>query len=201
MNISRWMTHKEIAELFGTTQQAVCLQAASLRSQVKEPFEQIVERRQFEGTRLVTRRRKCIDIQIVHAMAINSRKFQVAGLIRKWAEDNSIRLVALVVPRLETKFGHLLDCLSGICTVVPQQIFGKYLVDFYIPQIGLAVEYDEKHHRKLSKLDKLRQDEIMTNHHVEFLRVREGEELTALRTIIDRLFHARPPASQSSRIA
>lgn len=60
----------------------------------------------------------------------------------------------------------------------------KYIVDFYIPQLELVIEYDEKHHKKQIKDDKIRQEYIEEKLGVQFIRVNEGKELQGLNQVI-----------------
>jgi hypothetical protein len=190
MELKQWMTQKEAAKLLGVTKQAVSLNASTLQRRASEPIVSVVAIQNQEGTRVLNRKAKCVSIAAVHAMAINGRKFEIAEAIRTWAESNNIPMVALVVSRPETEFSKLLGCLSGVCAIVPQKIFSPYAVDFFIPALNLAIEYDERRHQQTVKQDKARQSKIETDYGVSFVRVEEGRELEALRHIIGLLFQS-----------
>ena len=66
--------------------------------------------------------------------------------------------------RKEYYFKDLLSIsLKGICLVVHQYAVGRHIVDFYIPDYQIIVEYDEAHHSKESSRlgDSDRERELM----------------------------------------
>ncbi len=64
--------------------------------------------------------------------------------------------------RLEFQFGEVIKNLFSEFTVIPQYpVFGnKYFIDWYIPELKLAIEFDEIHHWRDTKKEEIRQLEI-----------------------------------------
>ncbi|MEQ2467943.1 MULTISPECIES: DUF559 domain-containing protein [Bacteria] len=55
---------------------------------------------------------------------------------------------------MERRFGEILkNSLEGIVYIYDKYRVDNYIVDFYIPQLELVIEYDEKHHKKQIKDD------------------------------------------------
>ena len=76
------------------------------------------------------------------------------------------------------------DILAGIVKVIPQYSVLKYKVDFYLPEINVAIEYDETHHGYNYKVDKKREQEIIKKIGCCFIRVDENDEYAAINKII-----------------
>ena len=72
---------------------------------------------------------------------------------------------------------------EGITEIIPQYSVLNYRVDFYLPQIGLVIEYDEKYHSSYVLNDKKRQDEIKKHLNCEFIRISECEEIAGLNRV------------------
>ncbi len=66
-----------------------------------------------------------------------------------------------------------------------QQPFGNYVVDFYIPSLGLIIEYDEAfHEREINKkADDVRAKHILSTTDCEIFRIKEGEEWSRLKDL------------------
>ncbi|CAI9394473.1 hypothetical protein ABW02_23335 [Niallia circulans] len=65
-------------------------------------------------------------------------------------------LIILLISRkqMERRFGEILkNSLEGIVYIYDKYRVDNYIVDFYIPQLELVIEYDEKHHKKQIKDD------------------------------------------------
>lgn len=79
--------------------------------------------------------------------------------------------------RFETKFGNELnDYLSELNYEIIQQYSvcnNKYRIDFYIPKLKLAVEYDENEHTYKKYFDNKRQIEIEKELKCNFIRISE----------------------------
>lgn len=69
---------------------------------------------------------------------------------------------AYIPERNETSFGsYLIEFMESYdLNVTPQYKVGDYRIDFYIPKLRLAVEYDESHHKYRKEYDRLREKEI-----------------------------------------
>lgn len=93
------------------------------------------------------------------------------------------------MPIKEREFGELLKkSLEGIVEVTTQYRVDKYIVDFYLPDVSLVIEFDEKHHKKQLKEDQERQRFIEGELKVKFIRVKEDFELEGLNSILKHLF-------------
>ena len=65
----------------------------------------------------------------------------------------------------------------------------KYRVDCYIPEAFLIIEYDEEHHKRQQKEDKIRQS-YFENLGLTVIRVNKGEESKGIGTIIRTLYNS-----------
>lgn len=72
----------------------------------------------------------------------------------------------------------LKSILDGVVDIDTQFKVEEYIVDFYVSEVGLVFEYDEKHHKKQINADEERQKIIEEKLGIEFIRVNEGEELS-----------------------
>lgn len=82
--------------------------------------------------------------------------------------------------RKEIIFGKnvLLKMFNGLCTIIPQYSIdsGKYRIDYYVPELELAIEYDENYHNNQSYRDKIRQKYIKNKLNCEFIRISENDD-------------------------
>lgn len=79
----------------------------------------------------------------------------------------------------------LTEILNGIEVVIPQYKVLNYRIDFYLPYLNVAIEYDEKHHNSKKHKDAKRQKEIENEiNNIEFIRVNEGEENLGINLIL-----------------
>jgi phage anti-repressor protein len=81
----------------------------------------------------------------------------------------------------EIKLNEILD---GISTIIPQYKVLNYRIDFYLPELNVAIEYDEKHHNSKKKSDKDRQSEIENVLKCDFIRVAEHCEINGINQLI-----------------
>ena len=82
------------------------------------------------------------------------------------AEIKKIRFI-----RPEFEFGQiiLLKLFDGY-KIIPQFEMDGYKIDWYIPELKLAIEFDEKHHSKNLNTDLVRQSNIEKKLNCKFLR-------------------------------
>lgn len=90
-------------------------------------------------------------------------------------EEMGVPCVVIQDARDEIKFGEeIVERLFSGYTIIRQfPVFGgKYRIDWYVPELRLAVEFDEAHHATSSsvKRDTARQAEIETALNCRFLR-------------------------------
>lgn len=57
--------------------------------------------------------------------------------------------------------------------IIEQYPVKNYQIDWYIPELKLAIEYDERHHIRSKKEDRKRQNEISKELGCKFIRFRE----------------------------
>lgn len=96
----------------------------------------------------------------------------------------------LKILRKEERFKlNLETCLQGITLVLSQFPYLNYYIDFYLPEINLAIEYDEYHHtsKATKRLDELRQREISNHLGCDFIRVRAGKEDIGINRILKKI--------------
>jgi len=77
---------------------------------------------------------------------------------------------------------NIIDALAGITKIIPQYSVLNYKVDFYLPELNIVIEYDEKNHIYY-KNDKKRQTDIENYLQCHILRIHEGFELVGLNKI------------------
>lgn len=95
------------------------------------------------------------------------------------------RKFLVFIPIKEQQFRKMLkSTLDGITDIYKQFKVEKCIVDFYLPEVGLVIEYDEKHHKKQIDEDAERQKFIERRLGVEFIRVRVDEEFYGLNRVI-----------------
>mgnify|MGYP003588348064 CR=1 FL=1 len=76
--------------------------------------------------------------------------------------------------RPEFMFGkQIVEKLFDGFEIIPQYIVGDFVIDWYIPELKLAIEFDENHHKRRTKIDTLRQTKIEKKLHCKFLRYKE----------------------------
>lgn len=94
----------------------------------------------------------------------------------------------------EGSFGEFLkNSLKGICKVETQVPVLDYRVDFYLPEVNLVIEFDERDHEygKRLKRDKQREKEIQQYLNCEIVRVKEHEPYsTSLNRILKVIFNS-----------
>ena len=73
--------------------------------------------------------------------------------------------------RPEFVFGEqIIEKLFNGYQIIKQFKVSKYVVDWYIPELNIVIEFDEKHHNKNLKVDLKRQNEIEKKLKCKFLR-------------------------------
>ncbi|GGA69493.1 DUF559 domain-containing protein [Ornithinibacillus halotolerans] len=182
-----WMTQKAIAALYQTTPQNITIHLKNI-SRILDLLQDtkyyIVQNK--EGTRKVKRKVLHYNLDTVFNIAIRGQYFEEFNNLINFAQTNGVKKEFLVfVPIKERRFGEMLkNSLEGIVDIYDQYKVDNYIVDFYIPQLELVIEYDEKHHKEQIKDDKIRQEYIEEKLGVQFIRVNEGKELQGLNQVI-----------------
>jgi|SRR5690625_1283233 len=182
-----WMTQKAIAALYQTTPQNITIHLKNI-SRILDLLQDtkyyIVQNK--EGTRKVKRKVLHYNLDTIFNISIRGQYFAEFNNLINFAQTNGVKKEFLVfVPIKERRFGEMLkNSLEGIVDIYDQYKVDNYIVDFYIPQLELVIEYDEKHHKKQIKDDKIRQEYIEEKLGVQFIRVNEGKELQGLNQVI-----------------
>lgn len=86
------------------------------------------------------------------------------------------KVVEIASTRKEEIFeGKVINKLFAGYKIIPQYpvLDGKYRIDWYIPELDLAIEYDEEHHKFNKEEDEARQKEIEKELGCKFLRYKE----------------------------
>lgn len=182
-----WMTQKAIAELYQTTPQNITLH---LKDILKRLDGEICSRHfivvKKEGYRKVQRRILHYNLDVIFNIAVKGQHFEKINKLISFAKKNGVSKEFLkILPIKERNFGEMLKAsLEGITEIFMQHRVEGFIVDFYLPEISLVIEYDEKHHDKQIEEDRVRQKLIEKEMNVQFIRVNEGEELQGLNYII-----------------
>lgn len=183
-----WLTQKTISKLLGVTAQNITIHLREWRYNNISPFARKFLVPQTEGGRIVTRELRHYPLSTVFSLANATRRVDYILPVIELA-----KLYEITVPKVftairkEWQFNELLmGSLSGIVKIEPQYRLNGYILDFYIPELKLGIEYDEYHHQKPNskKEDISRQDEIQQSTGIKFIRIQQGNEIGGLNEII-----------------
>lgn len=183
-----WFTQKTIGSLLGVTTQAL---AYHLREWVYNNLS--AGTKEFsvpknEGTRVVSRRLKHYPLATIYSIANVTRKMDCIMPVIELANRYKVTVnETFVTVRKERQFHELLmGLLSGIVEIKPQYRIRGYIIDFYIPEMNLGIEYDEYPHQqeKRKEQDILRQNKLQQAIGVRFIRIQQGAEIEGLNEII-----------------
>ena len=99
----------------------------------------------------------------------------------------------LYLSRRESAFAAHVDAVIGWrYPVVPQFEVLSYRVDIYVPELNLAIEFDESHHKGQQRADERRQSAIAAELGCRFIRVDINREADGLREISQYAFGPLP---------
>ncbi|GAB3807449.1 DUF559 domain-containing protein [Virgibacillus kimchii] len=182
-----WMTQKAIAVLCQTTPQNITIHLKNISRTLDllhNTRTYIVQNK--EGTRKVKREVLHYSLDVIFNIAIRGQYFGEFNNLINFTQSNGLKKDFLIfLPIKERRFGEMLNnTLEGIVDVYYQYKVDNYIVDFYIPELELVIEYDEKHHEKQIKDDKIRQENIEEKLGVQFIRVNEEKEFQGLNQVI-----------------
>lgn len=189
-----WMTQKSIALLYQTTTQNITihLKNISRNSDLLHGTRYYIVLNK-EGTRRVKRKILHYNLDVIFNIAIKGQYFGEFNNLINFVQSNGVKKNFLVFVSIkERRFGKMLNnSLEGIVDVYNQYRVDNYIVDFYIPELKLIIEYDEKHHKKQIKEDEIRQEYIEKKLGVRFIRVNEGEEFRGINQVIKTLLKSK----------
>lgn len=161
---SIWVTQIQMAELFGATKQNISLHIKNLLLDDSFQSHHIkrIKRTSSNNKKYTTNH---YSFEIMSNIALR------AGIIDRYEEfckwcGNFLTLPnqIYVQKRREYYFKDLLYIsLKGVCQIYYQYPIKNYILDFFIPEYKIIVEYDEIHHkkRKISLNDSSRENEIL----------------------------------------
>lgn len=196
-----WFSHATIATLLQTTTQNVVIHIRDLRLTDAGPVEREIPITKVEGARVVRRSLRHVSLATALAIALRARRFAEHRSLTLLAEKHGIQVSEIRINAVkERDFGQMLEgILEGVTRVDRQYRVGRYRIDFFVSELNLAVEYDESHHQSPTRVsaDAKRQIEIAQRAGFEFLRVRQGAEISGLNEILKCLLHARMGTNRS----
>ena len=102
----------------------------------------------------------------------NSGKYTIEKAIEIYSKefpDSKIKSIRFVRP--EFVFGEdIIKNLFSEYTILSQYKVKNYFIDWYIPELNLAIELDEKHHKSNIERDRIRQKNIENELNCKFIR-------------------------------
>lgn len=145
-----WMTQKAMEELF---QKGINTINEHIKNSLKSLGKNCLKYytvEKYEGPRKVKRKTLHYNLDVIFNIAISGQYFGEFNNLINFGQTNGVKKDFLVfVPIKERRFVEMLNnSLKGIVDVYNQYKVDNYIVDFYIPQLELVIEYDEKHHEK-----------------------------------------------------
>lgn len=189
-----WFSQKVLAQIFNVTKQNISLHVDDLTYGAADSISRVLEVAQWEGGRLIKRMVKHFDVKCAAEIALKGGRYEIHREFLRIALLFGVSIPELPIrPKKETEFTKLLlGLMGGIVDVKVQHRFDKFIVDYYLPEYLLVVEYDESHHALNSnrQQDLKRQNYISEKYGVSFVRVPQGEEISGLNAILKRLHAA-----------
>lgn len=166
-----------ICDLFGFKEEMIKINYTSL--EISDKYNK-AHKDVLEAIRSIIKRNPELSdhFKINHYIASNGKRNPkyIIDNVGKEILDNKFKYNTRSA-RFEYKFeNELRDCVQEIGYEVLTQYSvckNKYRIDFYIPEIKLAIEYDEDTHRFKNQLDKNRQEEISDTIDCSFIRIKE----------------------------
>jgi very-short-patch-repair endonuclease len=185
-----WLSQKGLAKLFSTTTQNVTIHIANISKYLKmDDVSKYIQINQREGKRLISRKVRHYNYDVLFNIAVRGQYFHELNSINYFMKEKGTAISTIkTVPINETNFGNTLHIIfDGILDIYEQYKCGKYYIDFYIPELNIAIEYDEHHHKYQSRKDVQREKWISEQLGVTFIRVSEFDDLSGLNTILKHL--------------
>lgn len=184
-----WLSQKELAKLFSTTPQAITMHISKINAAGVDVSSKCIRVRKVEGGRTITRNVTHYDMNTVHQIAMRSQRFEEFNALQLAIQNHGIspRLTYIVQERQERGFTKLiLKLLEGVTAVHTQYRVGPHLLDIYLPEFAVAIEYDEAHHSKPSnrEADAERQKEIKKQVGCTFVRVPADDEIAGINQVL-----------------
>jgi len=187
-NKTIWFSQIQMASIFNksisTINEHIKVIEASKPDSVKK-FKVV----QLEGKRNIKRDKLHYDLDFVYTLGIKAREYELSTALLDKCSILGVNLNEVrFLPIKEQEFCKLVkESLNGITHFEEQYRVGKYRIDLFCTELSLAVEYDERHHRKDRNLNlDLKREQVIKGliKGVSFIRVVEGEEYQGLNKII-----------------
>jgi very-short-patch-repair endonuclease len=193
-----WFSQRALSELFATTTQNISLHIAEIARRLDlDELRRRFSLEQKEGSRSVKRRVLHFAFEVPHLIAFRGQYWDEWNWLAEISREfGAARPMYRVLPVKEREFGELLEgILRGITPVEKQVPVAGFFIDFYLPEMRIAVEFDEKHHLGSSnaRSDRDREQTIRQSlPGVEFIRVPERDVIEGLNKMIKRVFERKP---------
>ena len=185
-----WFSQRGLAQLFATTTQNINLHIAD----ISKRFDLVNLRKHFpleqkEGARSVKRRVLHFAFEVPHLIAFRGQYWDEWNWLTEISQEcGTAKPMYRVLPVKEREFGELLQgILRGVTRVETQFAAAGFFVDFYLPEMRIAVEFDERHHLESGNMrnDREREEAIREElPGIDFIRVPEGDEIDGLNKVI-----------------
>jgi len=185
-----WFSQSTMSHLFGTTVPNINMHLGEISRRVDmNELRKGLQIDKMEGRRKIRREIIHVSHEIVHMVALKGQYWdELNWLIEMAKETGVLRQSYRVLPVKEREFGDMLiGILTGTHRVETQFPVAPFFIDFFLPDIPLAVEYDESHHFTSNNQEKDAERERAIRKAIPgvmFVRVREGEEATAFNRIL-----------------
>lgn len=181
-----WISQRVLCLLLGITKANLSFHLRQFRFNDPQMTGELFHVEQTEGIRIVQRDILHYPLEVAQSVALSICKPEKIQPALEIARHNGLKTPnPFITLRKEYQFRELLlGALAGIVCVESQYSVSGYIVDFYIPEANLAIEYDERHHRCHQAPDEARQSDIECLTGMSFIRVYEGGEIRAINAIL-----------------
>jgi len=161
---SAWFSQRQIAELFQKKVTTVNEHINAVRK-AKAGAWKVVRAEQAEGACRVVRNKLHYRLDFVYAVGLKMREYDITNEMLDECQSFGIVTAEFpVIPVKEREFHELvITAFRGICQFEYQYRVDRYRIDLFCKDLCIAVEYDEKHHRKRdnASVDRLREAALL----------------------------------------
>lgn len=186
-----WMSQIRMTELFSCRTSSICAMLSTFTQEELENEKIAFTISIQQGRQRVNKKVLHYGMAVVYNIAMRKRAVDLLPRIQTlMPPGSSIRIATLP----ERKFGLQLErILSGIVTVQRQKSFPPYMVDFYLPELHIAIEHDGDYHFdpavQMSDLD--REVELQNEYGLTVIRVPHIDEVAGINMILKAVFTSR----------
>ena len=171
------MSSREIAELTGKNHSHVFRDIKSMLDRLGEEYQEYIKvwthpqnKQSYEEFVLCDN-----ETGFLTVLLSGYKRFDI---LKQLTDGVSLKCIVPHKVRSEISFGEkLVSNLFSEYEVIPQfkVLGGKYFIDWYVPELNIAIEYDELHHKFKTTKDRTRQAEIEKALKCKFIRYTEGK--------------------------